>query len=155
MEWDVAGRRRARPTAAGIWSTATISRWTDIFVLQHLINRRIPLLKFFIKDQLKWVPIMGLAWWALDFPFMKPPLPRRDYLQEASRDAPARIEEATRKACEKFSLMPTSVMNFARGHAFHRGQARQAAIALSLPAQAQGRRALRWRSMPWASSSTR
>jgi 1-acyl-sn-glycerol-3-phosphate acyltransferase len=45
--------------------------WVDIFVLQHLFNRRIPLLKFFLKQQLIWVPVMGLAWWALDFPFMR------------------------------------------------------------------------------------
>ena len=40
--------------------------WVDILVLQHLFNRRIPLLKFFLKQQLIWVPIMGLAWWALE-----------------------------------------------------------------------------------------
>ena len=45
--------------------------WVDIFVLQNLFNRRIPFLKFLIKRELIYVPIMGLAWWALDFPFMK------------------------------------------------------------------------------------
>ena len=45
--------------------------WVDIFVLQHLLNRRIPMLKFFLKQQLIYVPVIGLAWWALDFPFMK------------------------------------------------------------------------------------
>ena len=45
--------------------------WVDIFVLQHVFNGRIPLLKFFLKQQLIWVPVMGLAWWALDFPFMR------------------------------------------------------------------------------------
>ncbi len=45
--------------------------WVDIPVLQKIFNRRIPFLKFFLKSQLKWVPVMGLAWWALDFPFMQ------------------------------------------------------------------------------------
>ena len=45
--------------------------WVDILVLQAAFNRQIPFLKFFIKDQLKWVPFLGLAWWALDMPFMK------------------------------------------------------------------------------------
>ena len=36
--------------------------WADILVLQHLLTRRIPLLKFFLKQPLVWVPIMGLAW---------------------------------------------------------------------------------------------
>src|SRR5437868_13344559 len=45
--------------------------WVDIPVLQKTFNRRIPFLKFFLKQQLKWVPVLGLAWWALDFPFMQ------------------------------------------------------------------------------------
>src|SRR5690554_851256 len=45
--------------------------WVDILVLQHALNGRIPLLKFFLKQELIKVPIMGAAWWALDFPFMK------------------------------------------------------------------------------------
>ncbi|OHC61880.1 MAG: acyltransferase [Rhodocyclales bacterium RIFCSPLOWO2_02_FULL_63_24] len=89
--------------------------WADIFVLQHLFNRRIPLLKFFIKQQLKWVPVMGLAWWALDFPFM------RRHSEEYLRRHPemrGKDQAATRKACEKFSLIPTSVMNFLEGTRF-------------------------------------
>ncbi len=87
----------------------------DIFVLQHVLNRRIPLLKFFIKQQLLYVPIMGLAWWALDFPFM-----RRHTAAELQRNPALREQdrETTRRACEKFALVPTSVMNFAEGTRF-------------------------------------
>ena len=45
--------------------------WVDILVLQAVFNRRIPFLKFFLKQQLIWVPFLGVAWWALDFPFMR------------------------------------------------------------------------------------
>ncbi len=45
--------------------------WVDILVLQRVFNRRIPFLKFFLKKELIYVPILGLAWWALDFPFMR------------------------------------------------------------------------------------
>ena len=45
--------------------------WVDIVVLQVALNRRIPLLKFFIKQQLIWFPLLGLGFWALDMPFMK------------------------------------------------------------------------------------
>ena len=86
--------------------------WVDIFVLQHTLNRRIPLLKFFLKQELIYVPVIGLAWWALDFPFMK----RHD--RAALRKNPAlrqQDRESTRKSCAKFSLVPTSVMNFAEG----------------------------------------
>ncbi len=89
--------------------------WVDILVLQHLLNRRIPLLKFFIKQQLIWVPVMGLAWWALDFPFM------RRHSEEFLKKHPemrGRDQEATRRACEKFALVPTSLMNFLEGTRF-------------------------------------
>jgi 1-acyl-sn-glycerol-3-phosphate acyltransferase len=86
--------------------------WVDILVLQHLFNRRIPLLKFFLKQQLIWVPAMGLAWWALDFPFM------RRHSEEFLKKHPemrGKDQETTRQACEKFALIPTSVMNFLEG----------------------------------------
>lgn len=45
--------------------------WVDILILQRIFNRRIPFIKFFLKRELIWVPFIGLAWWALEFPFMK------------------------------------------------------------------------------------
>ncbi|MCW8845290.1 MAG: 1-acyl-sn-glycerol-3-phosphate acyltransferase, partial [Gammaproteobacteria bacterium] len=45
--------------------------WLDILALQLALNRRIPFLKFFIKQQLIWIPILGQVWWAMDMPFMK------------------------------------------------------------------------------------
>lgn len=89
--------------------------WVDIFVLQRVFNGRIPLLKFFLKQQLIYVPVMGLAWWALDFPFM-----RRHSDQALRRHPEKRFQdlEATRRACEKFALVPTSVMNFVEGTRF-------------------------------------
>ena len=52
-------------------SFANHQSWADIFILQSITNRKIPMLKFFMKDILIWVPIIGLAWWALDMPFLK------------------------------------------------------------------------------------
>ena len=89
--------------------------WVDILVLQHLFNRRIPLLKFFLKQQLIWVPIMGLAWWALEFPFMR--RHSEQYLKQHP-EMRGKDQETTRKACEKFALIPTSVMNFLEGTRF-------------------------------------
>ena len=89
--------------------------WVDIPVLQKVFNRRIPFLRFFLKSQLIWVPLLGPAWWALDFPFMKrysrETLARHPQLQGKDR-------EATRRACEKFSQLPVSVMNFVEGTRF-------------------------------------
>lgn len=113
-EWDVAG-------ADGLdyrgWYmvSANHQSWVDIFVIQHVLNRRVPLLKFFLKQQLIWVPVMGLAWWALDFPFM-----RRHSDAYLRRHPEKRFEdlETSRRACEKFALVPTSVMNFPEGTRF-------------------------------------
>ncbi|MDA3913317.1 acyltransferase [Oleiagrimonas sp.] len=89
--------------------------WVDIPVLQKVFNRRIPFLRFFLKQQLIWIPLLGPAWWALDFPFMKrysaQTLLRHPELQGKDR-------EATRKACEKFRHLPVSVMNFVEGTRF-------------------------------------
>ncbi len=113
-EWDVAGIAGLDPQD---WYLVNSNHqtWADIFVLQHLFNRRIPLLKFFIKDELKWVPIMGLAWWALDFPFMR--RHSEEYLK-LHPEMRGKDQAATRKACEKFALIPTSVMNFLEGTRF-------------------------------------
>lgn len=89
--------------------------WVDIPILQKTFNRRIPFLKFFLKSQLIWVPILGLAWWALDFPFMK------RYSKEFLAKHPelqGKDTEATRKACEKYRELPVSVMNFVEGTRF-------------------------------------
>lgn len=86
--------------------------WTDIPILQAVFNRRIPFLRFFLKSQLFWVPLLGLAWWALNFPFMK------RYSKETLQKHPelaGRDIEATRRACEKFRHIPVSVMNFVEG----------------------------------------
>ena len=89
--------------------------WADILVLQHLLTRRIPLLKFFLKQPLVWVPIIGLAWWALDFPFMRR---HSDDVLKAHPELRAKDQESTRLACAKFALIPTSVMNFCEGTRF-------------------------------------
>jgi 1-acyl-sn-glycerol-3-phosphate acyltransferase len=89
--------------------------WVDIPVLQQVFNPRIPLLKFFLKHVLIWVPVLGLAWWALDFPFM------RRYTREQLQRHPewrGKDKEATRRACEKFRDLPVSVMNFVEGTRF-------------------------------------
>ena len=89
--------------------------WVDILVLQKVFNRRIPLLRFFLKRQLFWVPLLGLAWWALDFPFMGRYTPK----QIARRpELAGRDIEATRRACEKFRSIPVSIMNFVEGTRF-------------------------------------
>lgn len=89
--------------------------WVDILVLQKIFYRKIPFLKFFIKKELIWVPLLGLAWWALDFPFMKRYSAAfiKQYPHLKGKDL-----ETTRKACEKFKTIPVSIMNFVEGTRF-------------------------------------
>jgi 1-acyl-sn-glycerol-3-phosphate acyltransferase len=89
--------------------------WVDILILQKLLLRRIPFLKFFLKQELIWVPLMGLAWWALDFPFMK--RYSRSFLEKYPHLRGKDIE-ITRKACEKFKTIPVSIVNFMEGTRF-------------------------------------
>lgn len=89
--------------------------WVDIVVLQTVFNRTIPFLKFFIKQELVWFPFLGLAWWALDMPFMK--RYSKSYLAQHPEKKGEDLE-ATRKACEKFRDVPTTVINFIEGTRF-------------------------------------
>jgi len=89
--------------------------WTDILVLQHLFNHRIPFLKFFLKKELFWVPVLGVAWWALDFPYMK--RYSRQFI-EKHPELRGKDMETTRKYCEKFKNSPVSVINFLEGTRF-------------------------------------
>ena len=123
MDWDVEGVAQL-PYAGWYLVNCNHQSWVDIFVLQRVLNQRIPMLKFFLKQQLIYVPVIGLAWWALDFPFM------RRHSKAALRKNPelrGQDRETTRRACENFALVPTSVMNFAEGTRFtkqkHRAQA--------------------------------
>ncbi|HCE38902.1 acyltransferase [Alloalcanivorax profundimaris] len=99
--------------------TSNHQSWADILVLQKVTNRRVPSLKFFLKQQLIWVPLLGLAWWALDFPFMK----RYTRAQlEKHPELKGKDMETTRRACEKYAHYPVSVMNFFEGTRFTRAK---------------------------------
>ncbi|GLS82131.1 acyltransferase [Paraferrimonas haliotis] len=89
--------------------------WVDILVLQRALSGKVPFLKFFLKKELLYVPVLGLAWWALDFPFM------RRYSAAQLRRKPqlkGKDIKTTQKACRKFKHLPVSVMNFVEGTRF-------------------------------------
>lgn len=86
--------------------------WLDIVILQYLFNRKIPVLKFFIKDQLKWVPFLGFSWWAMGCPFMKRYSPA--YLAKNPHKKGTDLQ-ATKKALEGFKHTPATLMSFIEG----------------------------------------
>ena len=89
--------------------------WADIFVLQGITNRKIPMLKFFMKHVLIWVPVIGLAWWALDMPFLK-----RYTKEEIQKNPELRGKDikAMEKSFERYSRYPVSIFSFAEGTRF-------------------------------------
>ncbi|MBN2539173.1 MAG: acyltransferase [Deltaproteobacteria bacterium] len=114
IRWDVSGIEDLRRDE---WYMVLSNHqsWVDILVLQKIFYHKIPFLKFFIKKELIWVPLLGLAWWALDFPFMK------RYSAAFLKKYPhlkGKDMETTRKACEKFKTNPISIMNFVEGTRF-------------------------------------
>ena len=119
--WDVRGIERVS-TNAWYLVVANHQSWVDILVLQKIFHGKIPFLKFFLKKELIWVPVMGLAWWALDFPFMK--RYSRAFL-EKNPHLKGKDIEITRKACRKFETVPVSIMNFMEGTRFTAGKHRK------------------------------
>ena len=78
-------------------------------------DRRAPFFKFFLKQELIWVPVLGLAWWGLDYPFMK------RYSKATIAKHPelkGKDLETTRKACERYRNQPVTILNFLEGTRF-------------------------------------
>ena len=79
--------------------------WIDILLTFDQFTRRTRPLCFFLKRELLWMPVIGWACWAMDFPFMS----RRSHRGDLA---------ATRTFCERFKDQPVTVANFAEGTRF-------------------------------------
>ena len=114
IEWKVKGLEKLKKKD---WYLVISNHqsWVDIIIIQKILYGHIPYIKFFLKKELIWVPIMGPAWWALDFPFMK-----RHTKEEIARKPSLKGKdlEITRKACEKFKTNPVVIMTFPEGTRF-------------------------------------
>ena len=136
IDWQARGLEGVRKDG---WYLIMVNHqtWVDILVLQKVFNRRIPFLKFFIKQQLIWFPLLGVAWWAMDMPFMKRYSP--SYLAK-NPHMKGKDLETTRRACIKFRNTPTSVINFVEGTRFsaEKRVARKSPYKHLLPPRAGG-----------------
>jgi len=114
LEWQVEGLENLKVKG---WCLVTSNHqaYADIFIVQRLLNRRVPQLKFFLKQELIWIPVIGLCWWALDFPFMK--RYSKSYLKKHPEKKGADLL-ATQKACEKLGVAPAAMFNFMEGTRF-------------------------------------
>lgn len=87
--------------------------WADVMLLVHVLDReKLPFPRFFIKEQLRWLPVVGFACWVLDFPFMK-----RYSKEQLEKDPSLRGKdlETTKRSCETFREVPVTVVNYAEG----------------------------------------
>lgn len=112
--WDIRGSADLRPSTSYLVFSNHQS-WVDIPALVQAFNRKTPYFKFFLKQELIWVPFLGLAFWALDYPFMKRYskafLAKHPHMQ--GKDL-----EITKQACEKFKDLPVTVVNYLEGTRF-------------------------------------
>jgi 1-acyl-sn-glycerol-3-phosphate acyltransferase len=134
-QWDMRGVDTLRQDTSYL-CISNHQTWVDIPALIESLNRRTPFFKFFLKKELIWVPLLGLAWWGLDYPFMK-------RYSKAFLDKHPELKgkdlEITKAACELFKRQPVTVVNYLEGTRFTEAK-RPAAVALPPPAQTQGRR---------------
>ena len=136
LKWDVEGLDELSKKN-GYLLICNHRSWADIVILCVLFRKHIPMNKYFLKQQLAWVPFMGLACWALDMPFMK--RYSRGYLlrhpEQRGKDV-----ETTRRSCEKFRSHPTTIVNFVEGSRFTKEKRLQTRSAFQnlLPPKAAG-----------------
>ena len=114
IDWKIQGTEKLNPDGSYLVISNHLS-WIDILGLQCSLIHRIPPLKFFIKQELIWLPFIGTSLWALDFPMMKRYSP--DYLKRHP-ELRGKDLETTRKVCRKLKKAPFSILNFPEGTRF-------------------------------------
>jgi 1-acyl-sn-glycerol-3-phosphate acyltransferase len=113
-KWDIAGVDGLSPDGHYLIISNHISS-LDIFVVFRAFHGRVAFIRFFLKRNLIWVPIVGQACWAMDFPFMR--RYTAEYL-ERHPEKRGRDLEATRLTCRRYRRIPVAILNFLEGTRF-------------------------------------
>lgn len=93
--------------------------WVDTSVVQYVSESRLPITRFFTKHELLYIPIVGQAFYFLDFPMMK----RHSKEQIANNPALAtRDLEEAKRACQLLADKPFVLLNFLEGTRFSKGK---------------------------------
>lgn len=92
--------------------------WVDILILQMALNGKAPFLRFFIKDTLKWMPFLGVAWKSLDYPFMKRATVKSSNKSGKQDSSINRDLETANEACKQMLGRAVSVLIFLEGTRF-------------------------------------
>ena len=120
-QWDIRGVENLRKDTSYL-AVSNHQTWVDIPALIESLNRRTPFFKFFLKKELIWVPLLGLAWWGLDYPFMK--RYSKAFL-EKHPELKGKDLEITKAACELFKRQPVTVVNYLEGTRFTEAKHRE------------------------------
>ncbi|WP_201001646.1 acyltransferase [Pseudomonas cichorii] len=112
--WEIRGHEGLRGDTSYLL-ICNHQSWVDIPALIQALNRRTPFFKFFLKKELIWVPFLGLAWWALDYPFMK--RYSKAFLAKHP-ELKGKDLEITKSACELFKRQPVTIVNYLEGTRF-------------------------------------
>ncbi|MEE4692776.1 acyltransferase [Pseudomonas alliivorans] len=113
-QWDIRGDEGLRNDTSYL-VISNHQSWVDIPALIQALNRRTPFFKFFLKKELIWVPLLGLAWWGLDYPFMK--RYTKAFLAK-NPELKGKDLEITKAACELFKRQPVTIVNYLEGTRF-------------------------------------
>ena len=89
--------------------------WVDIVVLQVSFRDVAPVLKFFTKHELIWVPFVGLAMWFLGFPYVYRASSKGPGLSATQREV---NEAVLKREGRRFLDKPVAVINFVEGTRF-------------------------------------
>ncbi|RLV58023.1 acyltransferase [Parashewanella curva] len=114
IEWDIQGLENLNKESWYLVICNHVSGF-DIAAQTYALRNDIPMLKFFLKKELLYVPLMGLGCWALNMPFMNRTSPAKLKKNPALR---GKDFETTKRSCEKFKNLPTSIMNYCEGSRF-------------------------------------
>ncbi|WEA20909.1 acyltransferase [Pseudomonas juntendi] len=135
-QWDIRGVENLRKDTSYL-AVSNHQSWVDIPALIESLNRRTPFFKFFLKKELIWVPLLGLAWWGLDYPFMK--RYSKAFLAKHP-ELKGKDLEITKAACELFKRQPVTVVNYLEGTRFSdaKRQAQQSPYRYLLKPKAGG-----------------
>ena len=89
--------------------------WADIFILLIAGHKKIPLLKFFMKKELQWIPIIYLVHKTIDMPFLHRHSPEQI---KANPELKKLDFENAKTAAKRFSRNPSTAFSFAEGTRF-------------------------------------
>jgi len=114
LEWDFQIPEDAN-TDTWYIAMSNHQSWADIFILLAAGHKKIPLLKFFMKKELQWIPIIYLVHKTVDMPFLN----RHSRAQIQENPELKKIDfENAKKAAKRFSRNPSTAFSFAEGTRF-------------------------------------